>query len=127
MFCFKKSNYSYEEIIIKIEHARRFGKQPGVEVTARALEVLGHPEEGLPFVHVAGTNGKGSVCAFLGSILREAGMKVGVFTSPHLIAFEERIVVDGKRISKEDVVCVSETGCLRRISVWSLRCLIIAC
>ncbi len=96
--------YTYEEVIDKIEHARRFGKQPGVEVTARALEVLGHPEDGLKFVHVAGTNGKGSVCAFLGSILREAGKKVGVFTSPHLIAFEERIVVDGERISKEDVV-----------------------
>ncbi len=95
--------YSYDEVIEKITHARRFGKQPGVEVTAEALEALGHPERGLPWIHVAGTNGKGSVCAFLDSILQMAGEKVGTFTSPHLITFEERITVNGERIPKEAV------------------------
>ena len=95
--------YTYNEIIEKITHARRFGKQPGVEVTAKALEVLDHPQKGLPYIHVAGTNGKGSVCAFLDSILQAAGEKVGTFTSPHLITFEERITVNGEKISGEAV------------------------
>lgn len=95
--------YTYNEIIEKITHARRFGKKPGVEVTAKALEVLDHPQKGLPYIHVAGTNGKGSVCAFLDSILQAAGEKVGTFTSPHLITFEERITVNGERISREAV------------------------
>lgn len=96
--------YTYEEVIGKIENSRRFGNLPGVEVMRQALEVLGHPEKGMRYVHVAGTNGKGSVCAFLSSILQKAGWKVGMFTSPHLICFEERIVVDGRQIAKEDVV-----------------------
>jgi dihydrofolate synthase/folylpolyglutamate synthase len=57
----------------------------------------------MPFIHVAGTNGKGSVCAFLTSVFRETGLKVGTFISPHLIDFEERIMVDGRQISREDV------------------------
>ena len=95
--------YSYQEVIEKISGARRFGNLPGVEVTKRALSALGHPEAGLPFVHVAGTNGKGSTCAFLSSILQCAGKKVGCFTSPHLISFEERITINGNKIPKEDV------------------------
>lgn len=94
----------YEQIIEEIEHAPRFGEFPGIEITGRVLEKLGHPEKGIPFIHVAGTNGKGSTCAFLGNILSELGMKTGVFTSPHLIAFEERIVVNKKRIPREAVV-----------------------
>ncbi len=95
--------YTYEQVIDRIEHARRFGKAPGVEATARALAVLGQPQRGLPYIHVAGTNGKGSVCAFLGSILQTAGERVGVFTSPHLVDFEERITINGVRISRDDV------------------------
>lgn len=94
---------TYETIINTIDHAHRFGNKPGVEISAAMLEAFGHPEKAFPFIHVAGTNGKGSVCAFLDSMLREKGMKVGLFTSPHLIDFEERIIVDGKQILKEDV------------------------
>ena len=98
---------TYQEVIDTISNARRFGRQPGVEVTAHMLSVLA--QRGMdgycriPFIHVAGTNGKGSVCAFLNSILTEAGLRVGVFTSPHLIAFEERIAANGQRIAREDV------------------------
>ena len=95
--------YTYDEVINRIENSRRFGNLPGIEITKIFLEKLNHPEEGIPFVHVAGTNGKGSTCAFLGSILEKAGYKVGIFTSPHLIMFEERITINGEMIPKETV------------------------
>ena len=69
----------------------------------KMFKQMGQPQNGMPFIHVAGTNGKGSVCAFLTSVFREAGLKVGTFISPHLIDFEERIMVDGRQISREDV------------------------
>lgn len=90
-------------MIEKIENSRRFGNLPGVEVTKRMLAALGNPQEGLAFIHVAGTNGKGSTCAFLTNILTKAGLKCGCFTSPHLIHFEERITVDQQMIPKEAV------------------------
>ena len=95
--------YSYEEVLDQIENGRRFGNRPGVEITGIMLEQMGQPQNGMPFIHVAGTNGKGSVCAFLTSVFREAGLKVGTFISPHLIDFEERIMIDGRQISREDV------------------------
>lgn len=95
--------YSYEEVLDQIENGRRFGNRPGVEITGIMLEQMGQPQNGTPFIHVAGTNGKGSVCAFLTSVFRETGLKVGTFISPHLIDFEERIMVDGRQISREDV------------------------
>lgn len=74
--------YTYKEVIDKIENSRRFGNLPGVEVTRRMLAALGNPQEGLRFIHVAGTNGKGSTCAFLTNIFTQAGLKCGCFTSP---------------------------------------------
>ena len=94
---------TYEQVLEKIESSHRFGKEPGVVVSAQMLQALGHPEKGMPFVHVAGTNGKGSTCAFLNRILQNAGLKVGLFTSPHLIDFRERITVNDVPITKEDV------------------------
>ena len=102
--------YSYEEVLDQIENGRRFGNRPGVEITGIMLEQMGQPQNGMPFIHVAGTNGKGSVCAFLTSVFREAGLKVGTFISPHLIDFEERIMVDGRQISREDVVRIGNVG-----------------
>ena len=67
-------------------------------------KIIGNPQNKLKFIHVAGTNGKGSVCNFLYNIYQKAGYKVGLFTSPHLIDFRERIVVGKKEISKEYVV-----------------------
>ena len=90
-------------MIDKIENSRRFGNLPGVEVTKRMLATLGNPQDGLAFIHVAGTNGKGSTCAFLTNILAKAGLKCGCFTSPHLIHFEERITVGQQMIPKEVV------------------------
>ena len=98
----------YEEIIEIIQSKRRFGKAYGRDVTAEMMDLLGHPEEGMQIIHIAGTNGKGSTAAFVSSILHAAGFVVGRFTSPHLIRFTERIVVDGQEISKEDVVRFGE-------------------
>ena len=96
-------NYSYEEVVDIIQNTRRFGNMTGYEVSKRMLEQLGNPQSGIPFVHVAGTNGKGSTTAFLCKILEQTGKKVGMFTSPHLICFEERIRINGVYISQEDV------------------------
>ena len=93
---------SYEEVIHEIENKRRFGNLTGVEIAAKMLEQLSHPERGMNIIHVAGTNGKGSVSAFLCSILQQAGLKTGMFTSPHLVDFRERIRINGEMISKED-------------------------
>ncbi len=67
-------------------------------------EVLGNPQQSLRFVHVAGTNGKGSVCAMLESICRAAGLKTGLYTSPHLVRYNERIQVNRRSIPDEEVI-----------------------
>jgi len=82
----------------------RFGQRPGLERMQWMLEQLDHPERRLAFVHVAGTNGKGSTCEFLTQMLREAGYSVGTFTSPYLVDFRERIRYNGEFIPKEDLV-----------------------
>jgi len=96
-------SYNYNEVINIIQNTRRFGNFTGYEVSKHMLEQLGNPQSGIPFVHVAGTNGKGSTTAFLCKILEQTGKKVGMFTSPHLITFEERIRINGTYISKDDV------------------------
>lgn len=93
---------TYDEVLFQIENQRRFGKRTGVEVSAHMLNVLSNPQAGIPIIHIAGTNGKGSVSAFLCTILRKAGLRAGMFTSPHLVDFKERIRVDGEMISVED-------------------------
>src|SRR5262249_1207618 len=81
-----------------------FGAKLGLENTLKLAALAGDPHDRLRFIHVAGTNGKGSTCAMLESIYREAGLCVGLFTSPHLIAFGERIQVNRQLISEADVV-----------------------
>lgn len=99
---------TYEEIVNAIESKRRFGNLAGVEITRHMLNMLGNPQEGMQVIHIAGTNGKGSVSAFLCEILREAGLKAGMFTSPHLVDFRERIRINGSMIAKEDVSRLGE-------------------
>lgn len=78
--------------------------KPGLERINELCEGLGHPEKGLSFIHVAGTNGKGSVCAMLDSILRASGRRVGLYTSPYIRCFNERMQVDGAPISNDELV-----------------------
>ena len=79
----------------------------GLERTLEMMRRLGNPQDKLKFVHVAGTNGKGSVCAYLDSVLRQAGYKVGLFTSPYIETFEERIRVNGENISQDALTQVT--------------------
>ena len=95
---------TYEETVTAIENKRRFGNLKGVEISKIMLEKLGHPEKDLRIIHIAGTNGKGSVSAFLRSVFECAGLKTGMFTSPHLVDFRERIQAQGDMISKEDTM-----------------------
>lgn len=83
---------------------QRFGVKPGLDVMERLMEALGHPEKKFRSVHIAGTNGKGSTAAFLSSVLRTAGYKVGLYTSPHLVRFNERIRLNGMDIADEELV-----------------------
>lgn len=78
-----------------------FGIKLGLEPTLQLLEAVGNPHRGLNVVHVAGTNGKGSVCALVASTLAEAGLRVGLYSSPHLVNFRERMKVNGGMISEE--------------------------
>jgi dihydrofolate synthase/folylpolyglutamate synthase len=82
----------------------RFGVVLDLGVTRHLLALLGNPERRLAAVHVGGTNGKGSTAAFTEALLRAAGHRVGLYTSPHLVRFEERIRVDGREISADEVV-----------------------
>jgi dihydrofolate synthase/folylpolyglutamate synthase len=82
------------------EHA---GMRPGLARIEALLEALGHPEQRYTLVQVGGTNGKGSTAAMLAAIVKTAGRRVGLYTSPHLVSFRERIRVDGEAIAEDDV------------------------
>ena len=75
----------------------------GLERIRALLDRLGRPQDDLRFVHMAGTNGKGSVCTYLASVLQAAGYRTGLFTSPFILRFEERIRVDGADVSRDDL------------------------
>ncbi len=86
------------EALTYLSTLQPFGYKPGLESTRRLAALVGHPHESLCFIHVAGTNGKGSTCAMLDAIYRAAGLRVGLYTSPHLVRFNERIRVQGDSI-----------------------------
>lgn len=84
------------------------GSVPGLERTRTLLAKMGNPEKKLKFVHIAGTNGKGSTAAMTASILRKAGYRTGLYTSPYIYRFHERMQVDGQEISDEDLAEITE-------------------
>ena len=84
------------------------GSIPGLSRTQELLRLLGNPEKKLKFVHIAGTNGKGSTAAMTASILQKAGYRVGLYTSPYIYRFNERIQINGEQIADEDVAIVTE-------------------
>jgi dihydrofolate synthase/folylpolyglutamate synthase len=99
---------TYGEAIKYLYSLQLFGTRLGLENTFKLAELAGNPHQQLRFIHVAGTNGKGSTCAILESIYRTAGLRVGMFTSPHLVAFGERIQVNRQPISEADIVRLVE-------------------
>jgi dihydrofolate synthase / folylpolyglutamate synthase len=95
---------TYAEAIQFLYSLRWFGTKLGLTNTLKLAELAGNPHNRLRFIHVAGTNGKGSTCAMLESIYRTAGLRVGLFTSPHLVAFGERIQVNRQLVSEPDII-----------------------
>ena len=95
---------NYREAIKYLYSVRLFGTKLGLASTEHLLNELGHPEDKFFTVHVAGTNGKGSICALVSSILSAAGYRVGMFTSPHVLSFRERMRV-GRAMISEEAVC----------------------
>lgn len=93
----------YQEAIDYIKNIERSGSDYGIERMRELLDLLGAPDRHLKFVHIAGTNGKGSVSAYLTSILKEAGYKVGTYNSPSVFCYNERWLINGQPLSDDDV------------------------
>ena len=87
-----------------IHNVKWQSRKPGLERIEKLLDGLGNPHKSLKYVHVAGTNGKGSTCAYLASVLQEAGYRTGLFVSPYVVEFNERIQFNGEYISNDDLV-----------------------
>ncbi|MDB6015557.1 MAG: FolC bifunctional protein [Pedosphaera sp.] len=99
---------NYTDAIKFLYDLQLFGAKLGLENSFKLAALAGNPQRKLRFIHVAGTNGKGSTCAMLESIYRAAGLRVGLFTSPHLVAFGERIQVNRELIPGAEVVRLVE-------------------
>jgi len=100
----KSIDYEYKDALRFLYSLQKYGIKFGLSKTENLLKAMGNPEKGLKFVHIAGTNGKGSVAAYLNSVLQEAGYRVGLYTSPHLVSFQERMKICSRAISRQDVV-----------------------
>ena len=96
-------SFAYKDALAWLYATQRFGIKLGLENIQRLLRELDVPAKGQRVLHVAGTNGKGSVCAMIDSICRAQGYRTGLFTSPHLVTYRERIQVDGEMIAEEKV------------------------
>ena len=105
---------TYQETLDYIHNVNWCFCKPGLERTRELCEKLGNPEKALRYIHVAGTNGKGSTCAMLESILRAAGYKTGLYTSPYVRRFNERMQVNGEPISDEELIEI--TGQVRKFA-----------
>ncbi len=99
---------NYDEALGYIHSLQVFGSVPGLQRIGELLKVLGDPQDCLQFIHVAGTNGKGSVSTMLSEIHRAAGKRVGLYTSPYVVDFRERIQLNGEYIEKEELARLTE-------------------
>ncbi len=102
-WCFKVNKKEFLEYLYE---KKRFLKKSGKEIMSEYTKYFSCPEHSMKIIHIAGTNGKGSVAAMISSILIEAGFNVGLFTSPHLIEFNERIKFNGKDIDDEELLAI---------------------
>ncbi|MEG2653648.1 MAG: bifunctional folylpolyglutamate synthase/dihydrofolate synthase, partial [Ruthenibacterium sp.] len=92
---------NYEESVAWVHALPRLAARPGIENTRTLLQKLGEPQKRLKFVHVAGTNGKGSVTVMLAGVLRAAGYKTGANISPYVLDFRERFLINGEMIAPD--------------------------
>jgi dihydrofolate synthase/folylpolyglutamate synthase len=99
---------AYAHALSRLLGLQRFGVRPGLETTRAALAAVGDPQRGLSVVHVTGSNGKGSTAAFIERMLREAGYATGLFTSPHLSRFTERIRISGEEIGEAELAALTD-------------------
>ncbi len=99
---------TYKQSIDYIHSREVFGSRPGLERIRDLCEKLSNPQKSLKFIHIAGTNGKGSVCSMISSVLRCEGLKVGLYTSPYISFFEERIKINGEPIPKKRLAEIIE-------------------
>lgn len=97
-----QNDLMYQHAIDILTSQGKFYINLGLERVQAVLEIFGNPQKKMKFIHVAGTNGKGSVCAMLSSILSAAGLKVGLFTSPHIFEYTERIKINDEEITQDD-------------------------
>ncbi len=95
---------SYQQTVEELFDLQKYAIKLGLDNIAALTRELAHPEKKYPVIHVAGTNGKGSTCLYLAEILRTHGYRTGLFTSPHLVDFRERIRVDGELIGRKEVI-----------------------
>lgn len=94
---------NYQEVLDYVEELKKYGSVPGLYNVQRLCERLGNPQDKLKFIHIAGTNGKGSVLAFCSEILKASGYRVGRYISPTIFEYRERIQVNGRPVSKKDL------------------------
>lgn len=99
---------TYENTVRKIDTYHRFSREPGLACIIELLSRLGNPQNGLKFVHVAGTNGKGTTCTLIASVLTAAGYRTGLYLSPHVCDFRERIQLCGEMIPRAELVSAAE-------------------
>ena len=94
--------FTYDEAVNYIEDIPKFTTKNKLEHTRKCLDMLGSPDKDRKIIHVAGTNGKGSVCAFLSAMLETHGFRCGLFTSPHLVKINERFQINEVMVSDEE-------------------------
>ena len=104
----KQNRMSYAEAVEYLYSLQKYGIKFGLSKTSNLLKAFGNPHRGQRYVHIAGTNGKGSVAAMVESILRTSGLKVGFYSSPHLVRFTERFRINGQEIRAETAACLVE-------------------
>ena len=99
---------NYNEALAYIHNVCWMGSKPGLERTFSLLEKLGNPQNDLKFIHIGGTNGKGSTAAMLSTILEKAGYHVGLYTSPFIVRFNERMQIDHEQIPDDELAALTE-------------------
>lgn len=118
MFDMSVDHQKYESAINYLYGLQKHGIKLGLSNTKKLMTILGNPQKAFRCIHIAGTNGKGSTASMIASILKESGYKTGLFTSPHLVSFTERISINNRRITEPEVIelannlrgSISETG-----------------